>query len=208
MGENEVEAVILTKSSKNGGYCVAGIRTDTGDLVRFVSDDQQSVGALTDSDMEYQDGTVCKPLDLVRIPVLCPVPSPRQPENLLIDGRRYWEKAGEWTLPQILRLHPVERWRQVFGTYGYNLSEEEHPGYSLGLILVTNLVIQQENKTKASFFYHGSRYQYMSVTDPDYYNTPDGTQIGNACLIVSLPENTYNEKYYKFIAKIFPVRRA
>lgn len=204
MKEREVKAVILTKSSKNGGYCVAGIRTDTGDLVRFVSDDQHSNGALTDADMDFQDGTVCKPLDIVKVPILKPAPTSHQPENLLIDGRQYWTKVGEYTLDQVLNCHPPECLGQIFGTYGYALLEEEHPGYSLNLIAVKDLVIQQENKTKASFLYGSSRYRYVSVTDSDYYNVPNGTRIGNAYLIVSLPESTYEGKYYKFIAKIFP----
>mgnify|MGYP007105586249 CR=1 FL=1 len=44
------EAVILTRSSKIGGYCVAGVDIHTGEWVRFVSDDAKTHGALSRND--------------------------------------------------------------------------------------------------------------------------------------------------------------
>ena len=41
------EVAILTKSSKYKGYCVAGIDVNTGEWVRFVSDNEQTHGALS-----------------------------------------------------------------------------------------------------------------------------------------------------------------
>ena len=52
---NSVEMVVLTKSAKNGGHCVAGIDVDTGNWVRLVSNDLNTHGALSDQDMQYQD---------------------------------------------------------------------------------------------------------------------------------------------------------
>ena len=46
----------------------------------------------------------------------------------------------------------------------------------------------------------------MSVTDPDYYESPEQTYIDKAVLVMSLPDTPYQERrYYKFIAKIFPI---
>ena len=49
---NSVEMVVLTKSAKNGGHCVAGIDVDTGNWVRLVSNDLNTHGALSDQDMQ------------------------------------------------------------------------------------------------------------------------------------------------------------
>ena len=45
----------------------------------------------------------------------------------------------------------------------------------------------------------------MSMTDRDYYSALNGTRIGRAILLMSLPEDDYNGKYFKFVAKIFKV---
>ena len=43
----EREVAILTRSSKFKRYCVAGIDINTGEWVRFVSDNEQAHGALS-----------------------------------------------------------------------------------------------------------------------------------------------------------------
>ena len=58
------EVAILTKSSKHGGFCVAGVDLDTGEWVRLVSDDVQSHGALSRRDITYEDRSICTPLDV------------------------------------------------------------------------------------------------------------------------------------------------
>jgi len=81
-------------------------------------------------------------------------------------------------------------------------------GHSLILVKVENLVIVHPNvrSTKANFRYGFATYENMSVTDPDFYHTSDQTEIGDAVLIMSLPDTPYQERnYYKFIAKIFPL---
>ena len=50
------EVVILTKSYKNKGYCVAGIDAETGEWIRLVSDDEESHGSLFREHMSYNDG--------------------------------------------------------------------------------------------------------------------------------------------------------
>ena len=77
--------VVLTKSAKNGGHCVAGIDVDTGNWVRLVSNDLNTHGALSDQDMQYQDRSYCTPLDIVSVPIIKACPSQYQPENILID---------------------------------------------------------------------------------------------------------------------------
>ena len=68
------EVAILTKSSKFGGFCVAGVDINTGEWVRFVSNDVRTHGALSAFDITYENRKICKPLDIVSVDVVAPVP--------------------------------------------------------------------------------------------------------------------------------------
>jgi hypothetical protein len=208
--EKTVEAVILTKSSKNGGYCVAGIDTNTGDWVRFVSCDQASHGALTYAHLVDRNGELIVPFDVVIVPIEGTAPLAIQPENVLIDETRAWEKIGVMTIDEVLQLHGLEHPLNLLGNeYSYITEPRVRTvGYSLTIVQVKDLCIThpQPYKTKATFFYGLERYEGIAVTDRDYYNAPDGLSIEKAYLVMSLPdapiEGTGNNKYYKFIAKI------
>ena len=208
------EVAILTKSSKYKGYCVAGIEVNTGEWVRFVSDNEQMHGALSAIDLSYPNGHVCKPLDVVSVEVVRAEPLPYQPENYLIDSDKYWKKTGECTILDVLDVHPAEIRPYIYGnTYPYVDGEEiDSIGYSLTLVHVSSLVISQtinfngQVKSKASFIYNGKWYNNMSVTDPDFYSLANGTRFTNAYLVISLPDTPFPEDcYYKFVAKIFPM---
>jgi hypothetical protein len=88
-----IEVVILTKSIKNGGYCVAGIDINTSKWVRLVSSDRDSHGALFEQDIQYRNGMNCEPLDVARVPILRKMPTAYQPENVLIDECDCQEKS-------------------------------------------------------------------------------------------------------------------
>ena len=208
------EVAILTKSSKFGGCCVAGIDLNTGEWVRFVSNDAQTHGALSIRDITYGDGSICKPLDIVLVGVAGAAPLARQPENYLIDSREYWRKTGECRFSDVLSVHPAEVWPYLYGNLSPFVDGEEidNIGYSLTLVRVSSLTISQTTnaynkpKTKASFFYSGKWYNNMSVTAPDFYSVPNGTRFANAYLVISLPDTPFPENcYYKFVAQIFPL---
>lgn len=210
----EREVAILTRSSKFKKYCVAGVDINTGEWVRFVSDNEQAHGALSAYDISYADGRICKPLDVVLVDVVGAAPLALQPENYLIDSHEYWRKTRECTLSDVLAVHPAEVRPYIYGnTYPYVDDEEiDSIGYSLTLVHVSSLEISQtinfngQPKTKASFIYNGKWYSNMSVTDPDFYSVPNGTRFANAHLVISLPDTPFPEDcYYKFVAQIFPL---
>ncbi|MFT9117011.1 MAG: hypothetical protein ABF497_07770, partial [Sporolactobacillus sp.] len=58
------------------------------------------------------------------------------------------------------------------------------------------------SKPKASFYYNDEYYEGMSVTDPDYYDCDEVT-IDRAYVVISLANQPFGGKYYKFVAKIF-----
>lgn len=205
---NAMEVVILTKSSKNGGYCVAGVDHNNGTWIRLVSSDDASSGALFDRHMKYEDGSACKILDIARVPIIGPEEGTYQKENVLIDEGKRWEKIGRLSVGELLNLHPAEKHRYLLGNAYCYITKDAigTVGHSLVLVQASNLVITQspERKTKADFLYRGTSYRNMSVTDPDYYTVPDKTEIKSAILVMSLPDTPVNERYYyKFVAKIF-----
>ena len=88
--------IILTKSWKNGEYCVAGIDTETKKLVRLVSGDEKSYGALTNRDMITKNREIIEPLDFVKISIKNETPLEFQPENILIYVNELWEKIKRY----------------------------------------------------------------------------------------------------------------
>lgn len=200
---------VLTMSSKNGGYCVAGVDVENGNLIRLVSDDIGTHGALSCDDVKYQNGSRCKPLDVVQVPVIRAAPIEYQPENVLVDTKKCWKKIKTILLKDILEIHPPEHHAFLLGDQDPSITEAEikKVGLSLILVKVSDLTIEHphEKSTKAAFTYYNTRYNNISVTDPDYYDVQDHWHVGNAVLVMSLPDIPYNGKYYKFVAKIFPI---
>lgn len=97
----EREVAILTMSSKNGGFCVAGIDVNNGKWIRLVSDDTETHGALSRDDIKYQNGSFCKPLDVVAVPIIKDLPLQYQPENVLIDSEKWWKKNGTISIDDV-----------------------------------------------------------------------------------------------------------
>ncbi len=200
---------VLTMSSKNGGYCVAGVDVKNGNWIRLVSDNVYTHGALSSNNIKYQNGSSCKPLDVVQVPIIGATPLEYQPENVLIDTKECWEKIDTISLKDILKIHPLEYHAVLLGNqYPYITNAGiGKVGHSLILVEVTDLTInhQNERSTKATFTYYDTQYIDISVTDPDYYYVQNQWHTDNAILVMSLPDSPYNGNYYyKFVAKIFP----
>lgn len=197
------DIVVLTKSAKHGGNCVAGIDVNTGEWVRPV----KANGPILNSDMSCSNGYVCEPLDVVRIPFIAPRPNGCQTENEEIDTSRTWNYLGTCTLGDVLRIHPAEDDPDIFGNYRCTLYEDEKNklSFSLMLVEVTDLefyTVEETGKTKANFRYNGHRYSNISVTDRDYFGCENSFECAH--LVMSIPNETPPGYYYfKFIAKVF-----
>ncbi|MHB0886208.1 MAG: dual OB domain-containing protein [Bacillota bacterium] len=81
-----IDILCLANSTKLGGRCVAGLRTDGSGWIRPVSD--AAHGELT-AECYLEDGTEARLLDHLRIHVRAPCPSPHQPENWSVGGRAW-----------------------------------------------------------------------------------------------------------------------
>ncbi len=204
------EVAILTMSSKNHGYCVAGIDLQNGKWIRLVSDDVDTHGALSKEDVRYSDGIYCKPLDVVRVAIDQYTPIEHQPENALIDSSKYLEKVGTIDIGRVLEIHPAEFHDVLLGNQYAYITEAGIYKVSESLILVnvSDLTIYHPSEwsTKATFTYRGTQYSNLAVTDPEYYTAPNNHHVNKAILVISLPDSPQNDKYYnKFVAKIFPL---
>lgn len=205
-----IRMVVLTKSSKYGNNCVAGISLIDGNWVRLVTKDDSSHGAISDEDLICKDGRNVEVLDVIDAPILGMCNDCIQPENVLLDLDVYIEIVGRMTIDKVLTIHPLERKRNILGNeYGYITEARVNAvGYSLMIVEVFDLVISQEEnpsgkpKTKAKFIYQGTKYEKMSVTDYKFYSIQSGTKFERAILVVSIG-TPYNGKYYKFVSAIF-----
>lgn len=206
----EIEIVILTKSSKNNGYCVAGIDVNDNKWVRLISSDTESHGALFNNNIQYQDKTFCDILDVVRVPILKEDPNKHQPENILINSEKCWEKINKFKLSDVFKIHPIETHQYLLGNADYYLTAGQINtiGHSLILVKVSNLIINhpRDKTTKANFIYNSTQYENISVTDQNLYSVENGKKFSDAILVMSLPAVPFNQKYFKFIAKIFPIK--
>lgn len=205
-----IRMVVLTKSSKYGSNCVAGIDLVNGNWVRLVTEDDASHGAVSDEDLICKDGRNVEVLDVIDAPILGMCNDCVQPENVLLDLDTYIEIKGRMTMDEVLEIHPLERKRNILGNdYGYITEARVNTvGYSLIMVEVFDLVISQEEnpygkpKTKARFIYQETEYENMSVTDYKFYSIQSGTMYERAILVVSIG-TPYNGRYYKFVSAIF-----
>jgi hypothetical protein len=90
-----VELVCLANSRKQGGRCVAGLDLESGAWIRPVGPGEH--GELDLSDCQLDSGDLPALLDVIRVPLLEPVPEPHQPENWLVGPGR-WTLAGRMTV--------------------------------------------------------------------------------------------------------------
>lgn len=206
----EILFLVLTKSSKFSGYCVAGIDCKSGNWIRLVTEDLQSHGAVGAENLIYEDGRKCQNLDIIKVPIINAVNDVLQPENVLIDTSKCMRFVEKATIEDVLKIHPTETRENILGNkYPYITEDRVRKlGHSLTLVKVNNLLIKQvanpdrQPKTKADFTYQFERYENISVTDYRFYSAANGTLYNEAYLVVSIG-TPYNNRYYKFVSAIY-----
>lgn len=207
----DIRIIIMTESSRAAGSCVEGINADTGAWVRLVSVDARMQGIVANDDLISADGRACAALDIVRVPIIRACGTRVQPENMLADISKSVEIEGKATLFDVLQIHPAETRDKILGNrYSYIAGDKAvEVGYSLTLVYVENLEIHQTQasdrnlRTKVNFLYRGDHYKLMTVTDPNFYETPDGTKYNDAFLVVSTSAPHDDSRCYKSVAGIF-----
>ena len=207
--------LILTKSAKTGGYCVAGIDVNTRQWIRLVTDNAEVHNSLTDDNMVCSNGRICNKLDVVEVEFIRNAPAPHQPENALINQAvpfryLYSYESIEHALRQ-LNIRPIEP-QYLYGSSSRCISSDNIDSYrcSLCLFKVHDLEIQNSatngKRNKVGFSYHGSSYNQFSMTDRDYYFRSSPDSISEAYIVASIPTVPFelNDSYYKFVSAIYP----
>lgn len=135
----DITLVIMTKSRKNRGLCVAGPDISTGKWIRLVADYEDD-DALSQTDLMCEDNWPADLLDVVTVPVLRKVPGRVQQENLLIDRGKVWRRRGSISLADAVRHFPPREQEDIFGSVSGNRAiaagDFQPPGYSLQWIEV------------------------------------------------------------------------
>ena len=204
--------VILTKSSKFGQLCVAGIDYENGEGVRLVSTDASTHGAVSYSDLQFENGRSAELLDVIDVEVTGSENNPVQPENYVIDRDYYVGYVKTISIEEAIKLYKGLGEPFILGDSSYYVDEEVVAtlGRSLSLEVVDNLRFEQvvndsgQPKTKLSFEYNRHHYSSMSVTDPRFYNVHDGQEFGQAAIVVSIG-TPFRGRCYKFVAAIYPL---
>lgn len=210
----EKEIVILAKSSKRGGYCIAGVDATTGEWIRPISQNVDGEGAVPLEDIKYEDRTQVEILDIVTINFLSHKPSKSQPENYIYNPQLYWAKTGTSSLTELLTSRGYDNPKEIFYNYSRSVSESEINGQpSLLLVNVKNPTIgiktsQYGRKVKLNFLYNNMWYYDFSVSDNTiknlYSNHVDGFySCGSNLPVVFSLTDVFRGDYYKMAAQIF-----
>lgn len=207
------DIIVLTSSYKHEGRCIAGIDINSGEWIRPISSNRTIEGAVPLDDLKYEDGTMVKIFDVVRITMRHAIPTAVQPENWLYDDDFYWKKLNSSNLNEVVSLRGYDDSQYVFDNTEKRLNQSTASkcGKSLLLLNVINpriFVKSFETKKISLFFtYKGIEYAFYAVTEPDvldeYKRKADGFYpLGfKQTVVFSLTEQHTDGMYYKVAAQ-------
>jgi hypothetical protein len=174
----------LANSRRPGGRCVAGKEFSGGEIGGWIRPiNEQNGHAISEIDLQFQDGTAVDVLDVVTIPMVEPNPQGHQKENHLIAPDHAWTKQFRVTWPQIVAATDAvvgTLWPNGDSSYhGQNdkVSEALSSGVENSLMLIdpttVALVVGPESqygggsrrRVRAVFTFNESHYNFV-VTDP------------------------------------------
>lgn len=199
------EILVLTKSYKDGGFCVAGIDLTNNEFIRLVSNSDG--GPLSDTETES-----ISPLTVISFWGI-PFPLKNQIENVIIDNEKQISIIRQETISTVEKMFD----EKIFHNTGLIYNDEpvlerdimKNVTSSLSIALFTNMNISKnlQGKYRAKFSYENTQKNF-SMTDPEYCN--NDYYIHEGLMIISIPllNNSWNmnnpdKPYFKFIAKIF-----
>lgn len=205
--------IILTKSDKRAGYCVAGIDEMTGEWIRIVSSNEVTEHAVPLKDMVCDNGELIEIYDVVEIDFLKSVATQVQPENYLYNESAKWKKKRKSSLNEVLRLRGCDNTEYVFGNENYRLTEDEvgQQEKSLLLLKVDDPWYQikefpERKVVQLNFRFKGINYRFFKITQASLkekylaYNEGQYT-TGTQFFVFSLTDKYKDGKYYKVVAQ-------
>lgn len=207
MNYKVITFLVLTKSAKNSGICVAGIDMATMNLVRLVSDE---TGTQILKESFYYNGKEINALDVIDVEVI-DSPLRIQIENKILKRIiKYRKHLSENELISITRhIHNGKLLNNTLNTFS---KYDDNCRGSLMLLVVKNLATSiksfgEKKRTKAIFQYQGTTFENFSVTDFDYFQ--EEVYIKHCVIVISMSEKPYKVDglYHYFIAKIIPLSK-
>ena len=210
----EKKIIILTKSKKHSGYCVAGIDYETGEWIRLVSSDLETEGAVPWEDLQCSNGETLEVYDIIMCRLLRKCGTIVQPENCLYDENVKWEKVGKSNLDEVIKIHGYDSVEYVFENEDTKLPADwifsGNPSLCLLKVKDASIWVKtfEDKKISLNFTYDDIQYKYMSISQIDLLNyyrnkTDDSYPLGTVTVVFSLTDKYYwNGKYYKVVAQI------
>lgn len=210
----EKKIIILTKSKKHSGYCVAGIDYETGEWIRLVSSDSETEGAVPWEDLHYSNGETLEVYDIIVCRLLRKCGTIVQPENCLYDETVKWEKVGKSNFDEVIKIHGYDSVDYVFENEDKKLPADwrfsGNPSLCLLKVKDASIWVKtfEDKKISLNFTYDDIQYKYMSISQIDllnyYKNKTDASYpLGTVTVVFSLTDKYYwNGKYYKVVAQI------
>lgn len=210
----EKKIIILTKSKKHSGYCVAGIDYETGEWIRLVSSDLETEGAVPWEDLQCSNGETLEVYDIIMCRLLRKCGTIVQPENCLYDEAVKWKKVGKSNLDEVIKIHGYDSVEYVFENEDTKLPADwifsGNPSLCLLKVKDASIWVKtfEDKKISLNFTYDDIQYKYMSISQIDLLNyyrnkTDDSYPLGTVTVVFSLTDKYYwNGKYYKVVAQI------
>ncbi len=210
----EKKIIILTKSKKHSGYCVAGIDYETGEWIRLVSSDLETEGAVPWEDLQCSNGETLEVYDIIMCRLLRKCGTIVQPENCLYDETVKWKKVGKSNLDEVIKIHGYDSVEYVFENEDTKLPADwifsGNPSLCLLKVKDASIWVKtfEDKKISLNFTYDDIQYKYMSISQIDLLNyyrnkTDDSYPLGTVTVVFSLTDKYYwNGKYYKVVAQI------
>lgn len=210
----EKKIIILTKSKKHSGYCVAGIDYETGEWIRLVSSDLETEGAVPWEDLQCSNGETLEVYDIIMCRLLRKCGTIVQPENCLYDESTKWKKVGKSNLDEVIKIHGYDSVEYVFENEDTKLPADwifsGNPSLCLLKVKDASIWVKtfEDKKISLNFTYDDIQYKYMSISQIDLLNyyrnkTDDSYPLGTVTVVFSLTDKYYwNGKYYKVVAQI------
>ncbi|MEN2259559.1 hypothetical protein AAIB48_19325 [Paraclostridium benzoelyticum] len=212
------EIIILTKSDKNNGYCVAGVDRNNGEFIRLVSDHEESDYSLLEEHILYHNGEALNVMDIVSVEVMENQNCWYQPENYKIDTNTF-ERIGVATAEDI-QEYLMDDLNYIF----YNSDKKVEPQMikssnnkiSLALVYVDELKLWKDmhkhNKINVNFEFNGQDYKFIKLTDSILYEryideveecSPKPLVLYNVAIVMSLAgAYEFDGNHYKLVANI------
>lgn len=208
----EKNIIILTKSVKHSGYCIAGIDYETGEWIRLVSSNMLTEGAVPEEQLMLNNGKDLDIYDIICVDIIKSVATLVQPENHLYNEQKKWVYNGKSNLQEVIEKHGYDSPSLVFGNSDRRLDEDTvfNGSPSLLLLNIQNgeffIKTFESQKVQVNFWYNGREYRYIKVTQTDLKNSFRGRNDGSYPLhshsiVFSLTDKYVDNKYYKVVAQ-------